>query len=156
MNQFTVPQFIEREAKILGPVTVRQFIICLVGFGLGFLAYKLADFSLFIFLAILIVIVFGTFAFVKINGRPFHYFLLGFIKTYKRPAVRVWSKDTRKYSLKSKTSSQQTTEQKEKAKELVKQQQIQSRLVKKKLAKSRLSKLSLTVDTGGRFREKTK
>lgn len=156
MEQFTVPQFIEREAKILGPVTVRQFILCLVAVGLGFLAYKFSDFELFIVEAIIIVAVFGAFAFVPINGRPFHYFIIGFIQSQKRPHVRVWKKEAKIYQLKAKSESQKTQEQKEEAQTKLKQEQIKQGLAQKKLAKSRLSKLSLTVDTGGRFRENQK
>ena len=43
MQMFTVPQFIDVEDKIIGPITTRQFIICLVGLGLLVLAaYLLA------------------------------------------------------------------------------------------------------------------
>ncbi|KKS92044.1 MAG: hypothetical protein UV69_C0039G0006, partial [Parcubacteria group bacterium GW2011_GWE2_43_12] len=31
MQQFVVPQFIDVEDKIIGPITVRQFIIIMVG-----------------------------------------------------------------------------------------------------------------------------
>ena len=102
MDQFTVPQFIDREPKILGPITVRQFIICLAGFGLGFLAYKFSDIELFIVEAAAIAGIFGAFAFVKINGRPFHYFILALVGSKKRPSVRVWKKDSSQYKLKSK------------------------------------------------------
>ena len=47
-QRFIVPQFIDAEDKILGPITVRQFIIMIVGGLLIFAAYKLADFGLFL------------------------------------------------------------------------------------------------------------
>ena len=48
MQQFTVPQFIDVEDKILGPISVRQFLIMLGGGLFAFVAYKVADFALFI------------------------------------------------------------------------------------------------------------
>jgi len=150
MNQFTVPQFIDREAKILGPITVRQFIISLAGVGLMVLAYRYSDFSLFLVLSIIIALVFGTFAFAKPNGRPFHYFIIAIITSKKRPGVRVWKKSYKNYKLQKPTD---TAKQKKKVQAEAQLKQIKESLVKKRVARSRLSKLSLTVDTGGRYKE---
>ena len=76
MQQFTVPQFIDVEDKIFGPITVRQFIIILVAFMFSVIAYKLADFTLFLALTLLFFITSGIVAFLRINSRPFHYFIL--------------------------------------------------------------------------------
>lgn len=92
MQQFTVPQFIDVEDKVIGPLSVRQFIIMLVDFGLVFAAYKLFDFSLFLFSSIIIIVVGFVFAFIKINGAPFHYFLLNLLQTVRRKRLRVWNK----------------------------------------------------------------
>ena len=43
MDQFVVPQFIDVEDKIFGPVTTRQFVILLVAGLVLFVASKLAD-----------------------------------------------------------------------------------------------------------------
>lgn len=92
MSQFTVPQFIDIEDRIFGPITVRQFLILLASGLVHFIVYKLADTITFgIFVAI-----FGgftmTLAFVKINGQPFHYFLLNIFQTLRRPSLRIWNK----------------------------------------------------------------
>ncbi|MDD5528188.1 MAG: PrgI family protein [Patescibacteria group bacterium] len=88
---FTVPQFIDVEDKIIGPITARQFIICLVGLGFLVPAWKLLDLIWFILVALLDFIIIGAFAFVKINGRPFHYFVLNIIQTFKKPNLRIWN-----------------------------------------------------------------
>lgn len=93
MLQFTVPQFIEVEDKIIGPITVRQFIILLVTALLIALSYKLFDFTLFIVLGLFLFTIGTTFAFVKINGAPFHFFVLNLIETFKKPRLRIWYKD---------------------------------------------------------------
>ena len=92
MQQFVVPQFIDVEDKVIGPITVRQFIILLAGGGLCFIAYTLSDFALFIFWFVVIAILTFFVAFVKVNGRPIHYFLLNIIQTSRRPRLRVWQK----------------------------------------------------------------
>jgi hypothetical protein len=92
MLQFTVPQFIDVEDKIIGPVTTRQFIIMLTGSIFIVLAYKLFDFTMFLAAGISILAVSGVIAFLKINGMPFHFFLLNFLQTMARPGLRVWYK----------------------------------------------------------------
>lgn len=91
MQQFIVPQFIDVEDKIIGPITTRQFVVMLVGFLIIAVSYKLFDFSLFVTFGLLVLAITGVFAFLKINGRPFHYFVLNLFQTLKRPKLRVWS-----------------------------------------------------------------
>jgi len=93
MQQFVVPQFIDVEDKILGPITTRQFAILMLTALVMFIIYKL----LYVWYAVAVdVVLLGmalVLAFVRINGQPFHYFLLNFIQTFRRPGIRVWNKD---------------------------------------------------------------
>jgi hypothetical protein len=91
-DKFIVPQFIDKEDQILGPITVRQFLLILVGVFLLFIEYKLLATAPFIFAALLTGGGFGTFAFMKINGQPFHIFFINFLQTSLRPQLRVWDK----------------------------------------------------------------
>lgn len=136
-NKFIVPQFIDAEDKIWGPITVRQFILILVGALFIFLSYKLSDFSLFIFQTVIIAIFVGAFAFLKINGAPFHVFVLNFIDTLTKPRIRVWRKEYIKIEhFKSKNESvlPEVTP------------------TKKFISHKRLSELSLIIDTGGVYK----
>jgi hypothetical protein len=140
MNQsFTVPQFIDVESKIIGAMTVRQFMISLSGFILMGICYKLLEFTTFVVAALLIFIVFGSFAFIKINGRPFHFFVLNFIQTSSKPKIRVWNHRI--------TSKEYEVER-------AKKQFSESNIVpsKPKPSSSRLNELSLIVDTQGMYR----
>lgn len=92
MQQFTVPQFIDVEDKIFGPVTVRQFLILLVAGLIVFVVFKVADTTLFIITAFAIGVFALVLAFVKINGQSFHYFLLNVVQTIRRPKLRIWDK----------------------------------------------------------------
>ncbi len=96
MQQFTVPQFIDVEDKIIGPITARQFVIMLCGFLLIGICYRLFSFTAFVMIGLLIFGIFGTFAFLKINGVPFHFFVLNFMQTSRRPRLRVWNKEFQK------------------------------------------------------------
>ncbi|OGY54035.1 MAG: hypothetical protein A3A24_03170 [Candidatus Buchananbacteria bacterium RIFCSPLOWO2_01_FULL_46_12] len=136
MEQFVVPQFIDVEDKIIGPITVRQFIIILVGGGFCFIAYKLSDFTLFIFEFVIISVLTFSVAFIKINGRPIHYFILNIVQTTKRPALRIWRKDFSNAELKEYSK--------------VKKVDLPPVIVtKNKVRATRLAELSLIVDTGG-------
>jgi len=140
MPQFIVPQFIDVEDKIIGPITVRQFIMGVVAVLFIFLAYKLADTALFIIEAILIFGVYVLFEFVKINGQKFHIFLLSIIRSLTRAQLRVWNKNFKLNTVKSKDSK-------------VKENKDAPVLINKiHPPKSTLSSLTLMVDTGGKYR----
>jgi len=136
MQQFVVPQFIDVEDKVIGPITVRQFITMLVGGGIIFIEYKLTDFSLFLLEGIITAIVTFIIAFIKINGRPIHYFLLNVIQTSRRPKIRVWQKKFTNTELKSYSKEEKTKLP----------PQIRT---KNKVRASRLAEMALIVDTGG-------
>jgi len=137
MQQFTVPQFIDVEDKIFGPITVRQFVIILFAFMMSVIAYRLADFTLFLTLTLLFFITSGIIAFLRINGRPFHYFVLNFIQTLKKPKIRIWNNKL------SKTNKELQDLPETELKQM-------ARLQRKPLyAKSKLAEVALMVDTGG-------
>ena len=135
-EQFTVPQFIDIEGKILGPLSARQFLIILSMGLTDTLLYKLLSFWKFLLFGIPIFIIGVTFAFIRINGQPFHFFVLNMIQTFRKPQLRVWDKaltdaEVRTY-LTGKTVVPVATEP-----------------VKAPLSRSRLQELSLIVNTGG-------
>lgn len=139
MQQFVVPQFIDVEDKIIGPITVRQFVILLVGLLFIFIAYKLSDFTLFIFLFVIISGITFIFAFIKINGQPFHYFLLNLFQTLRRPRLQIWD---RRVSSEEVSTVLKISKKKKKSPALA---------PKKPVVGSRLAELSLVVDTGGMY-----
>ncbi len=99
MRQFVVPQFIDVEDKILGPITVRQFLILLVTGLILFIMFKLFDFALFVVSGFFIGGFALVVAFVKINGQAFHYVLLNVGQTMRQPALRIWDKRYTKQEL---------------------------------------------------------
>lgn len=140
MLQFTVPQFIDVEDKIFGPITVRQFVIMLVTALLIALGYRLFDFSLFIVAGLLLFTIGTTFAFVKINGTPFHFFVLNLIQTLKKPRLRIWRKDdTLTVGLELDTAPEA----------------VAATVSDRHYSVSRLNELSLIVDTQGSYQGET-
>lgn len=139
MNQFLIPQFIDVESKIIGPITTRQFLILLVMALIDFIAYKLADFSLFIIIAVFDLGLFGTIAFLRINGQPFHFFVLNVAQTLKKPKLRIWKKVISQAEL-----NQNVKETKTAAPAKV--------IPQKTMGTSRLAELALIADTGGVYK----
>ncbi len=137
MQQFVVPQFIDVENKIIGPITVRQFVVFLFGFMVMFIEFKLFQFWIAAVLAVVTFAVTGLFAFAKINGRPFHYFLLSLLQTLQRPGLLIWNKGGMKERI--------APQEKEPVKEILP--------MKRAVNASRLTELSLLVDTGGAYQE---
>ncbi|MFH2104922.1 MAG: PrgI family protein [Parcubacteria group bacterium] len=111
--QFAVPQFIEVEDKVIGPLTVRQFLYMVAGGVFLLIAWSLADISLFIVLALIVVVIVVTFSFVKINGRPFQVFLISFIYFHTNPRLRVWFREPALDKIKTLSKEKKVTAQKE-------------------------------------------
>jgi len=139
MQNFTVPQFIDVEDKIIGPITARQFIIMLFGFMLMILFYKIFDFSLFIFSSLLVFAITGMFAFFRVNGMAFHFFVLNFIQTLKRPRLRLWNNEYNAMRIVEKEIEDNT-------------ENTYLPPPPKVFSKSRLSELALIVDTRGAYK----
>lgn len=140
-QQYIVPQFIDVEDKIIGPITIRQFIIMIIGGLFLFVCYKIFVFALFIFFAIGIIGVVALFGFVKVNGRPFHVFIVGMLETLRRPSKRIWNKAL---TIVHEVSSHQD----KKVSKMVAPQVVKKGVV----SHSHLSELALMADTGGRYR----
>lgn len=138
-QQFVVPQFIDSEPKLLGPVTPRQFLILFVAVLLSALMKVLLPFWAFIVVTVFLAGISLTLAFVKINGQSFHYFLLNMVQTLRRAKIRVWNKNLSDDYLRQFIQRDETVvEEKRERKQFI--------------GKSRLNELSLIVNTGGAYR----
>lgn len=93
--RFTIPQFIERESPIVGPLTFKQFIIVGIGGGIILLLYfSIAKTRFFLFF-ILSIIIIGTsllLAFFKIGGRNLPAVLISFLMFKISPKTYLWRK----------------------------------------------------------------
>ncbi len=87
-----VPQYLDIEDKIIGPLTIKQFLYLLVGGGIIFLLYTIFKFSVFIIISLPIAFFFLLLAFYKIGNQKFPKFVskvLGFIS---KPNIYTWKK----------------------------------------------------------------
>jgi hypothetical protein len=68
--RYQVPQFIEIEDKIFGPLTLKQFIYLAGGGGLCLIFFSLLPFYLFATLSVPVMALSFGLAFYQVNGRP--------------------------------------------------------------------------------------
>lgn len=88
--QFQVPQFIETEDKIVGPMTLRQFIYIGVAAGISFLLFFVVKLWLWFLVTTILATLGAALAFIKVNGRSFLEVATSAIKFYWRPQIFVW------------------------------------------------------------------
>lgn len=93
MQQFQVPQFIDVEDKILGPITMRQFFIMLIPFGTGILLYFVLKFWIMIIITVPVTIGAAIFAFYKPYGMKFSRFFSSFIAYSIKPHMYLWRRE---------------------------------------------------------------
>lgn len=68
--KFQVPQFIETETKIIGPLTLKQFLFVAGGISMGAMAFIFLS-GIFLYAALLLIgAFFGSLAFAKVDGVP--------------------------------------------------------------------------------------
>lgn len=94
MQQYNIPQFVDSEDKIIGPITIRQFAVLAIGVVIGgFLWYFKPNIPVFIITIIPVVVASITFAFIKINGQNFDIFLTNVSIYILKPKLFLWSRD---------------------------------------------------------------
>ncbi|MFC1632615.1 PrgI family protein [Patescibacteria group bacterium] len=111
--QYEVPQFIEVEDKIIGPFTIRQFLTMVVGAVALAILYFMLPMIAFIIMGIPVVVFVGALGFLKINGRPFYFFLAHLTGYIYHPRLRVWRRDPTLPAVKAKQSDKETLEAQE-------------------------------------------
>lgn len=93
MLQYNIPQFIDSEDKIIGPVTITQFASLIIGTVVLVFVYLLTPNTLiFAIIGTPIAVITLAFAFAKINGQGLATFLTNVITYIQRPSLYLWSR----------------------------------------------------------------
>ncbi|MDP3685437.1 MAG: PrgI family protein [bacterium] len=90
--QFQVPQFVDVEDKIFGPLTAKQFLMFVVNALIGAAIYVAAPLPVFVALIIPITIFFLLLAFYKVNGRSFVWFLYAILHFVLTGKLFLWDR----------------------------------------------------------------
>lgn len=98
MKQFQVPQFIEVEDKIFGPLTLKQFLYIVGAGSIVFLLYAFLPLFFVFLLGAPIVAFFAALAFLKVNGLPFIRVVENALGHFTGTRLYIWKKVEKKKS----------------------------------------------------------
>ena len=91
---FNVPQYIDVEDKIAGPLTAKQ-LLWMIGMGAMLMfMWSIFDKALFFILAIPVICLFVAFAFYRPYNQPLVSFIGSAIMYMVRPKIYVWNRPT--------------------------------------------------------------
>jgi hypothetical protein len=147
MGQYKVPQDVEAEDKLIGPLSLRQFIYVIIGVvwaGLMFFILRPNNSPSpavnYTIMAVLIIPITGFFlllGFGKRQEQSFEKYFVAFVRFYFVPRVRVWDKDLSTV-------------------ELVREEAAAPEIItEKNVSKSSLEQLALVMDTHGFMKDPT-
>jgi len=91
--RFEVPQFIDIEDKIFGPLTWRQFLYLGGGVGMA-VALFFINKLIFLIIGLPLGILAGALAFYKVNNRPFSFFLEAIVNFARGKRQYLWRKQS--------------------------------------------------------------
>ena len=91
--RFQVPQFIEVEDKIFGPLTFKQFVYVAGGIGISVVLFILLPKFIAIIISVPILIFAAALAFYKVNDKPFINVVEAFVKYTLTDKLYIWKKE---------------------------------------------------------------
>ncbi len=93
--RFEVPQFIDVEDKIFGPLTFKQFIYLAGGAGASVVLWVFLPKIIAVLLILVVLGLAGALAFYKVNNKPFVDFLESAFKYGLAGKLYIWKKEAR-------------------------------------------------------------
>jgi len=92
--QYAVPQFTDVEDKLIGPLTLKQFLSILATGGVILFFWSLLGISVFFFLFAAPVALLGlALTFGKFNGKPLYGYVGPIISFFSKPQVRIFIRE---------------------------------------------------------------
>jgi hypothetical protein len=95
MGQYKVPQNVEAEDKILGPMTFKEFIYFMIGFGWAALTFAIFRkvIAVFVIIGLPISFFFFMLAFFRRDGQNFEQILIALLQFFAASRRRTWRKN---------------------------------------------------------------
>ena len=94
--RYQVPQFIEIEDKIIGPLTIKQFVSLAGGVGMAFIAFRFLPLLLALPVIAAVIALALALAFYKVNNRNFIELLESMFNYYTGSKLYIWKKEPNK------------------------------------------------------------
>ncbi len=139
MGQYKVPQDVESEDKLIGPLSLRQFIYIIIALAWGGLMWRIFSWNIIIMI-IAILPVSGFFILLGVGRRQeqsFENYFVALVRFTFVPRIRVWDKDT---------STEMVVKAEEKKPEVI---------TEKNVSRGSLERLALIMDTHGSQKDPT-
>lgn len=93
---FNIPQFIDKEDKLVGPLTARQLGWLIGGAVVAFVFWTFLEKTVFIIIATIIAGISCLLAFYQPNGQPLINFVLSSFSFLSSPKMYVWKRVSKK------------------------------------------------------------
>jgi hypothetical protein len=137
MPQYKVPQNVESEDTILGPLTIKQFIYVVIAIGWGFLCWRVIGVAPVVAIALILPVSGPLLALglIRREGQSFETYFVAMIRFLLVPRKRTWHKDEARVIIKA--------EEKKPIEQMPTRNQAQVR--------GELRKLATIVDSRGRI-----
>jgi len=91
--RFQVPQFIEIEDKVVGPLTISQFVFLAGGAGFLIAMWLTLPSWLAVIVGGPVAVLGAALAFYKVNDRPFIFFLQHGLEYFSKDKLYIWDKN---------------------------------------------------------------
>lgn len=91
--QFQIPQFIEVEDKVIGPLTIKQFIYLAIAGAISFALFFVFKLWLWLFVTVILGAAAGSMAFIKYNGQPLAKVIVSALSFFWRPHLYLWQRE---------------------------------------------------------------
>lgn len=148
--QFPIPQNVDIEDKLIGPLTLKQFLYLLAGGILEFFWFSVFDMELFLLMTIPTVGIAVAFAFVKVYDKPFSEFVLIMLHFVFASRRRVWKRVPGSLTIKSTGAQKITQKHKEE------QSRLRKVIAEKKIQVKNIDDLAKVLDTVGGLEKPSK
>jgi hypothetical protein len=95
MGQYKVPQDVEAEDKIIGFLTLKQFIYAVIGIAYGLLTFRIFSAAIFIWFIVGVppTVIFLLLGLYQRQGQPFETYFLALLNYWFKPRKRIWIKE---------------------------------------------------------------
>lgn len=100
---FNIPQFIDKEDKIVGPLTAKQLGWMFGAGGVLLMLWAILDISAFIMASIPVAAIFGALAFYRPNNMSLIAFIFSSVQFFFRPKMYIWKRVPDIINVKKKT-----------------------------------------------------
>jgi len=109
--QFQIPQFIEVENKIVGPLTLRQFLYLALAAGFSFILYFILEIWLWLMITAIVGAIAVCLAFIKYNGQPLPKIAWMAFSFFWKPRFYLWQREAKLVSIPEVENKRKTLQQ---------------------------------------------